>query len=86
LFRLLLRGEFAISGFSNKALRPWLPDQNSAQVSRLLKRLRVFKLIKKVGRRYKYYLTDFGRHVATLVLEFRELHVIPTLAHLPTSG
>ena len=81
VFRLVLHGEFAISGFTNKALRRFLPEQTSAQVSRLLKRLRVFKLIKKVGQRYKYYLTDYGRQVATLVLKLRELHVIPALAH-----
>ena len=72
-------------GFTNKALRHWLPEQTSAQVSHLLKRLRVHKLIKKVGQRYKYYLTDFGRQVATMVLKLRELHVIPTLAHLTQS-
>ena len=44
LFRLLLHGEFAISGFTNKALRHLLPGQSSGQVSRLLKRLRVHKL------------------------------------------
>ena len=65
LFRLLLHGEFAIAGFTNKALQQGLPDKTSAQVSHLLKRLRVHQLIKKVGQRYKYYLTDFGRHVAT---------------------
>ena len=86
VFRLLLHGEFTITGFTNKALRPWLPDQTSAQVSYLLKRLRVHKLIKKVGQRYKYYLTDFGRHVATMALKLRELHVIPTLAHLSSAG
>jgi hypothetical protein len=80
LFRLLLRGEFAISGFTNKALRTFLPDYNSGKVSRLLKRLRMHKLVKKVGQRYKYYLTDFGRQVATMVLKLRELHVIPALA------
>ena len=57
-----------------------------AQVSHLLKRLRVHQLIKKVGQRYKYYLTDFGRHVATMALKLRELHVIPTLAHLSAAG
>jgi hypothetical protein len=80
VFRLLLHGEFVISGFSNKALRQRLPEHSSAQVSRLLKRLRVFNLIKKVGHRYKYYLTDFGRRIATTVLKLRELHVIPELA------
>ena len=86
LFRLLLHGEFAIAGFTNKALQQGLPDKTSAQVSHLLKRLRVHKLIKKVGQRYKYYLTDSGRHVAKLVLELRELHVIPTLAHPPSAN
>jgi hypothetical protein len=85
-FRLLLHGEFAISGFTNKALRQALPNHNSAQVSRLLKRLRIFKVIKKVGLRYKYYLTDFGRQVATMVLKLRELQVIPTLAHPPSAA
>ena len=86
VFRLLRHGEFTITGFTNKALRQWLPDQTSAQVSHLLKRLHVHQLIKKVGQRYKYYLTDFGRHVATMALKLRELHVIPTLAHLSSAG
>jgi hypothetical protein len=80
VFRLLAHGEFVINGFTNKALRLFLSDLSSAQVSRLLKRLRVFKLIKKIGQRYKYYLTDFGRQVVTTVLELRELLVIPALA------
>jgi hypothetical protein len=82
LFRVLLRGEFAISGFTNKALRALLPEHTSAQISRLLTRLRIHKLIKKVGHRYKYYLTDLGRQVATTVLKLRELVVIPALAHV----
>ena len=45
LFRLLLRGEFVISGFSNKNLRQHLPNKNSGQITRLLKRLRVHRLI-----------------------------------------
>jgi len=85
VFRLLLHGEFTISGFTNKALRQLLPAQSSAQVSSLLKRLRVHNLIKKVGHRYKYYLTDFGRTAATTVLKLRELYVIPALAQPPTT-
>jgi hypothetical protein len=80
LFRVLLRGEFAISGFTNKALRALLPHQTSAQISRLIRRLRAHHLVKKVGQRYKYYLTELGRQVATLTLKLRELHVIPALA------
>jgi hypothetical protein len=80
-FRLLMRGEFFISGFTNKGLRQHLPHKNSGQISRLLKRLRVHGLIKKVGRRYKYYLTEFGRHVVLMALKFRELVIIPELAY-----
>jgi len=86
VFRLLLHGEFTITGFTNKALRQQLADRTPAQVSYLLKRLRVHKLIKKVGQRYKYYLTDFGRQVASTVLQLRELHVIPALARPPSAG
>ncbi len=85
LFRVLLRGEFTISGFTNKALRALLPNQTSAQISRLLRRLRVHHLVKKVGQRYKYYLTELGRQVATMTLKLRELHVIPALAHPETA-
>lgn len=80
LFRILLHGEFFISGFTNKALQPLLPDKNSAQITRLLARLRTHHLIKKVGQRYKYYLTDFGRQVVSMALKLREMVVIPGLA------
>jgi hypothetical protein len=80
-FRLLLRGEFFISGFTNQSLRQYLPGQKAGWVTRLLKRLRVHGLIKKVGRRYKYYLTEFGRQVVTMALKLREMWVIPALAY-----
>lgn len=80
LFRLLLRGEFFISGFTNKRLRQHLPDKSSSQVSRLLKRLRVHGLVKRVANTYKYYLTAFGRQVVTMALKLREMVVIPGFA------
>jgi hypothetical protein len=80
LFRTLLQGEFFISGFTNKQLRTYLSDQSASQVTRLLKRLRVHGVIKKVGKRYKYYLTDFGLQSASMGLKLREMVVIPTLA------
>jgi hypothetical protein len=80
-FRLLMRGEFFISGFTNKSLRQHLSGKSSGQVSRLLKRLRVHGLIKKVARRYKYYLTEFGRQVVLMALKLREMVIIPGLAH-----
>lgn len=81
LFRSLLQGEFFISGFTNKQLHSqYLPDKSASQVTRLLKRLRVHGIIKKVGNRYKYYLTDFGREAAAMALKLREMVVIPQLA------
>ena len=82
LFRLLLRAEFAISGLTSRALHALLPDKSSGQVSRLLKRLRVPGLLKKIGHRYKYYLTDFGRQVLTLALILREQQAVPALARV----
>jgi hypothetical protein len=80
LFRTLLQGEFFISGFTNKQLRTYLADKSASQVTRLLKRLRVHGVIKKVGRHYKYYLTDFGRQSAAMALKLREMVVIPAFA------
>lgn len=80
LFRLLLRGEFTLIGFANKDLRLLLPDKNSGQITRLLKRLRVHGLIKRAGKRYRYYLTNFGRQAASTILKLRELYLIPSLA------
>ena len=81
LFRTLLQGEFFISGFTNKQLRTYLSEKSASQVTRLLKRLRVHGVIKKVGKRYKYYLTDFGLQSASMSLKLREMVVIPTLAY-----
>lgn len=80
LLRLLLRGEFTISGLTCRDLRQLLPDKSPGQISRLLRRLRAHRLIKKIGRRYKYYITKIGRHVAAMALKLRELYVIPKLA------
>ena len=79
LFRTILRGEFTISGFQARQLRAHLGSLSGAQLSRLLKRLRTHGLIKKIGKRYKYYLTMLGRTVATAALKLRELVVIPLL-------
>jgi DNA-binding HxlR family transcriptional regulator len=72
-----------IQGVSNKLLRYHLPNKNSGQITRLLKRLRIHGLLKRVGKRYRYYLTDFGRQVAALALKLREMVVVPALAHSP---
>ena len=80
LLRVLLRGEFAISGMTSRALHALFPEKTTGQISRLLKRLRVHGLLKKIGHHYKYYLTNLGRQIATMALKLREMHIIPALA------
>lgn len=79
LFRTIVRGEFAISGFRNADLRRHLPGQTPGQISRILRRLRKHGLIKKVARGYKYYLTNLGRRAAATALKLREMFIIPSL-------
>jgi hypothetical protein len=75
----LVRGEHCIRGLSNKAIRKRFPDKTSAQVSRMLKRLRIHGMIKKVGRTYHYYLTQLGRTVAIASAKIKHLVLIPQL-------
>ena len=79
LFLTLGRGEWSISGFRAADLRAYMPNLSPSQSSYLLKRLRTHGLIKKIGRRYKYYLTKFGRRVLAASLKFREDVVLPAL-------
>lgn len=79
LFLALVRGEWTLSGFQARQVRACLPEGPGGRLSRSLKRLRTHGLIKKIGRRYKYYLTTLGRTVATAALKLRELVIIPAL-------
>jgi len=79
LFSVIVRGEFNISGFSNKSLRKVIKGKKGHQVSRILKRLRKHGLIKKIGNTYKYYLTALGRRVTATALKLREMYIIPLL-------
>lgn len=80
LFCAIVRGEFAISGLTNRRLRQVLKDKTGPQLSRLLRALRLHGLIKKVGRTYKYYLTELGRRTTAAALKLRDLLIIPALA------
>jgi hypothetical protein len=75
----VLRGEYNISGFRNKDIRVWLPQFNSAKISRLIKRLNVFGLIKKIGKTYKYYLTKLGKELVITAERLKETLLIPAL-------
>ena len=78
-----IRGEHVITGFRHGDLKRQLPRLSSGQISRHLKRLRVHGLIKRIGHRYKYYLTDLGRRAVITGLKLRELFVLPQLAATP---
>jgi hypothetical protein len=79
LFLTLARGEWCISGFRAKDLRTHMTNLTPGKASYLIKRLRTHGLIKKVGRRYKYYLTKLGRRVLVTTLSIREFVVLPKL-------
>ena len=81
IFEAIVRGEFTISGLTNRRMRKVLPEYTGAQFSRILKRLRMHGLIKKIGHTYKYYITRLGRQVATTALVLREMFVVPSLAN-----
>jgi predicted transcriptional regulator len=78
LLLTVLRGEYNISGFRNKDIRMRLPF-NSGKVSRLIKRLKVFGLIKKAGKTYKYYLTKLGKQLIITAEKLKETVLIPAL-------
>lgn len=80
----IVRGENVITGFRHADLSQLLPGASTNQVSRYIKRLRVHGIIKRIGRRYKYYITDLGRRVVLTGLKLRELFVIPQLNALPS--
>jgi len=78
----LMRGEHVITGLRHADLKHHLPNLSSSQISRHIKRMRVHGLIKRVGRRYKYYVTELGRRASVTGLKLREFFVLPKLAQL----
>ena len=79
LLLTVLRGEYNISGFRNKNIRMRIPEFNTGKVSRLIKRLKVFGLIKRAGKTYKYYLTKLGKELAITAERLKETVFIPAL-------
>jgi hypothetical protein len=76
----ILRGEYQIAGFTNRALQAHLAGWNSQKIGRVLKRFRVLRLIKRVGRTYKYYLSSLGKKVLVAALQLKERVILPTMA------
>ena len=88
LFQQLLNGGFVANGVTNKTFREALSktsDQfnwNSSKVGRFFKRLRVFGLLRKVNKSYKYFLTKKGKMILILSIKLRNLTAIPELNNL----
>lgn len=78
----LLRGEGCISGITNPMLQRLLPDKTSRQISNFLQRCRIFGLLKKAPKMYKYYVTKLGRRMLLSARQLQEFLIIPTLAGL----
>ena len=79
----IVRGEFNIRGFQVRDLRRILTHLSGSQLSRMVKRLRMHRLVKKVRGTYRYYPTRLGRRVIAAALKLRELCIIPALATQP---
>jgi len=79
LLLTVLRGEYNIFGFRNKDIRMRLPEFNTGKISRLIKRLKIFGLIKKAGKTYKYYLTKLGKELVITAERLKETVLIPAL-------
>lgn len=75
----IVRGEFLINGFRNKNLRCFYKDKSSSQISRILKRLRLHRLVRKVAGCHKYYVTALGKQVVCAALTIKEQLLIPAL-------
>ena len=87
VFQELINGAFIVNGFTNKSLKLALSQKlptswNTGKISRLIKRLRVFGLVRRVHKTYKYFLTEKGRMIAVLAVKLRNISVIPALNSL----
>ena len=76
----IMRGEYQIAGFTNRSLQQHLVGWNPQRIGRVLKRFRVLRPIKRVGRTYKYYLSSFGKRVRAAALQLKERVILPTMA------
>ena len=70
-------GRYLLAGFTNKILRKELfpgtcQDRGTAgKITRLLKKLRVHKLIRKIPHSQKYFVTDRGRRIINALIEMK---------------
>lgn len=75
----IMRGEYSLTGFSNRMLQKYLPGWSPQKVGRMLKRFIVLKLIKCAGKTYKYYLASLGRKTMIAALQVKERVILPAM-------
>lgn len=80
LLRTVLNPKFNIQGLRRSDLKSMLPMLSDSSLSRQIKRLRVFGLIKRVPKTYRYYLTKLGRMASAACVNAIEFTILPTLA------
>ncbi len=76
----LVRGEYNISGFTNRLLQGHLLDWSSGKISKMLRRFKAHRLIKGVRHTYKYYLTKRAKGLLFAYLQLTNRVIIPALA------
>ncbi len=72
--------EFNICGVRRANLKPFLPNLSAASITRYIRRLRDFGLIKKIAGSYRYYLTRIGRNAIAAACHITEQIIKPALA------
>ncbi len=80
LLRGIQRPEYNIRGIRRADLKKMNPMLSDGMLSRQLKRLRVFGLIKRVAGTYSYYMTKLGRVAVATCENLTEFTIIPSLA------
>ena len=75
LLQVISNGKYIINGFTNKMIRQYLfvdseQIRNINKTTRILSKLKAHKIIKKVARKNKYYLTTDGRKLINSLLLF----------------
>lgn len=76
----LQQPEFNICGVRRADLKPFLPHLAAASITRYIRRLRDFGLIKKIVGTYRYYLTRTGRNAIAAACRITEQIIKPALA------
>ena len=76
----MLDPKFNIHGLRRADLKPYLPKLSDSSLSRQIKRLHIFGMIKRVPGTYRYYLTKLGRAATAACVHATEFNILPVLA------